>query len=99
MKTIDRREATDGAVVIYFNGNQTKHVGLVDGDRIRSKWGIGYVWRHSEFEVPEAYGDLIRYFKPVKRAAALSAYDAYVSFRYGKVLVERAKAQLDTPAK
>lgn len=94
LKTIDRQEATDGALVIYFNGDQTMHVGLVDGDRIRSKWGIGHVWRHPEFEVPETYGDLIRYFEPVKRTAALSAYNAYVLARYGKILVEQGKRAL-----
>jgi hypothetical protein len=92
---IDRREATQGAVVIYYRGNETKHVGLVDGDKIRSKWGIGHVWRHPAFEVPDSYGDLIRYFEPVKRPAALGAYRAYVSRKYGKNTVARARRQLD----
>jgi hypothetical protein len=74
---------------------QTAHVGLVDGDRIRSKWGIGHVWRHPRFEVPERYGDLILFFAPVKRAATVRAYNAYVVAKYGKVLIDRAKQKLD----
>ncbi len=52
----------DGAVVVYFDGEGPRHAGLLDGDDVVSKWGLGHLWRHGCWEVPRAYGDTVRLF-------------------------------------
>ena len=55
------REITD-EVVVYFDGEIAKHFGIIiENDMIVSKWGIGLVWKHSVFEVPLSYGDIVKY--------------------------------------
>ena len=63
-----------GALILYFSGEEWRHIGeMVDTDRVRSKWGEGFpVYEHGIWEVPEAYGDTVRYFEPVTGSDALA---------------------------
>jgi len=59
-------EATEGDLVFYFADSGLKHAGLLrDDGRVTSKWGIGHLYEHELFEVPESYGTYVRFFKPV----------------------------------
>jgi hypothetical protein len=57
LKEIPDSEASDGHVVLYFKDGKTKHVGLMQGDRVISKWGKNPVYEHPIAEVPASYGD------------------------------------------
>lgn len=48
-------------VVVYFNGSEVTHFGLIDGEKIKSKWGSGLIWEHMLFEVPVTYGNTVKF--------------------------------------
>jgi hypothetical protein len=49
--------ATPGEkLIIYFRDGAPKHAGVLDGDRVTSKWGDGYFFEHAVYEVPTNYG-------------------------------------------
>jgi hypothetical protein len=64
--------ARDGDLVVYFNGEgRFKHVGLNFGKaRVLSKWGMGHLFEHGLFEVPESYGTNVRFFRELPYDAA-----------------------------
>lgn len=62
---VDAPSATapaDEKICAYFEGSKLVHVGLAMGNLIRSKWGVGYFYQHQIFEVPECYGNAVRFF-------------------------------------
>lgn len=57
-------EKSEECLVFYFSDKNLRHVGLSKADeRMVSKWGIGHLYEHEIFEVPESYGSRIRIFK------------------------------------
>ena len=54
------RKAND-EVVVYFKDGVPTHFGKLENDLIISKWGIGLIWKHKLFEMPQSYGDIARY--------------------------------------
>lgn len=51
----------DDKIVVYFKEGLPKHFGLIDNDKIISKWGIVHVWKHGLWEVPLSYGGIAKY--------------------------------------
>jgi hypothetical protein len=49
------------------------------GEGVIPKWGLGHVWQHPTFEVPESYGDVIRTFKKVERESASAWFVDYAT--------------------
>jgi hypothetical protein len=88
LQEIDRPSSANDDLVVYA-GSGIEHAGLVDGDRVRSKWGEGHVWRHPLLEVPANYGSSIRYFRRVTPEAALSSFYKYARANYGNAVVDR----------
>lgn len=72
-------EAREGDLVFYFNGEgRFKHAGVRTGSgRVVSKWGTGHLYEHDTFEVPESYGETVRYFRKPSYEDAL---EHFVSF-------------------
>lgn len=71
-------EVGDNDIVIYFNGAEIKHAGKISvNGRVISKWGIGHLFEHSIFEVPEQYGNDIRYYKQLAKETALDYFFKY----------------------
>jgi hypothetical protein len=64
---IPPEEVEKGDLVFYFSEDgRIKHAGLVVGDnRVESKWGLGHLFQHGLFEVPESYGTRVRFFKKI----------------------------------
>ena len=62
--------ARDGDHILY-SGVQIEHAGRVRTGAIESKWGSGHIWRHGVYEVPENYGDTIRFYRHFSRESAL----------------------------
>lgn len=58
-------DAREGDIVLYFNEDgRFKHAGLIGANgRVVSKWGIGHLYQHELFEVPESYGTTVRFFR------------------------------------
>lgn len=53
---------------------------------MESKWGTGHIWQHGVYEVPDCYGDTVRFFRPFSREMALQALlDFYPGARIEKV--------------
>jgi len=73
-RSTDLASAEDGDVVVYFRDGQPRHAGVLRSGRVISKWGAGptSIWDHSLLEVPEAYGDEIKIYRPLEGAE--SAY-------------------------
>ena len=56
-------EATASSLVLYFAGSDWRHIGTADAsDRVVSQWGTFAVYGHGLFEVPQGYGDAVRFF-------------------------------------
>ncbi len=59
----DKQEESD-RIVVYFEGDTAKHFGLIEGDKVESKWGsYGHVWNHGLLEIPLLYGTVFKYSK------------------------------------
>jgi hypothetical protein len=61
---VTQRGAREGRFVFYFNdAGRFKHAGRMLGDgRVISKLGIGHLYEREVFEVPESYGNTVRFF-------------------------------------
>ena len=71
-------DPTKGDLVVYFDSISVMHIGrLLSESRVESKWGIGHLYHHGLFEVPERYGSIVRYFIPISSDVALDEYVAY----------------------
>ena len=55
------------------------HAGLVAGQRVRSKWGIGNLWEHAIWEVPTSYGETAERFTIADVGALEPAFEAYAA--------------------
>jgi hypothetical protein len=57
-----------GSLVLYFLGSDWRHIGTADtSDRVVSQWGTFAVYEHGFFEVPQGYGNTVRFFgKPAQ---------------------------------
>ena len=76
LRPTDMDHADDRDLVLYFEGPIVKHAAKISGDRLISKWGSFHLWNHGLWEVPEAYGNEIRYFRAISRDAVSSAFFA-----------------------
>jgi len=74
---VERGEATTGCLVCYFE-SRWKHVGVCTvGARVTSKWGTYPLYEHELAEVPDLYGDCVRFFERPSRTEALSLFRTY----------------------
>ncbi len=68
-------DAQAGDLVFYFEDGQFKHAGMITGDgRVVSKWGSGQLYEHDLYEVPDSYGDDVRYFASLSCDAAFEYF-------------------------
>jgi hypothetical protein len=78
-------EATDGAdgdFVMYFSQGRWTHIARMAGAaRAISKWGMGLLCDHDLSEVPEQYGDQVRFFHNPGADASLDLFVRYAEAR------------------
>jgi hypothetical protein len=68
-------EARSGDLVFYFQDGSFRHAGMLTEDgRVVSKWGTGQLYEHGLYEVPDTYGDEIRYFASLSCDAAFEYF-------------------------
>jgi hypothetical protein len=68
-------------LVFYFSGDgRLRHAAIFfGGDRFQSKWGLGYLFEHRLFEVPESYGNSARFFRGFAYPRAIGCFTAYAA--------------------
>lgn len=77
-----KSNSTSKNIIVYKHDDKIKHVGLtVSKTRARSKWGLGYLYEHDIFEVPEEYGNDIELYSPLDKEKAL---DYFIEFARSK---------------
>jgi hypothetical protein len=81
---IPREEAQSGDHVIYAVA-EIEHAGILRGERVESKWGLGHLWRHGVTEVPLRYGDRVRYFRQLTPEICARAFHEYAAQRGSRV--------------
>jgi hypothetical protein len=74
----------EGDYILYRNPKedpeQITHSGLIDGDKVISKWAWGPLIQHSVWDVPASYGDNISYFKKINPDTARELYWDYKEY-------------------
>jgi len=74
--------ASDGDLVMYFSQGRWTHIGRLMGpERAVSKWGVGLLYEHDLPEVPEQYGDEVRFFCHPGPDASLDLFVLYAKAR------------------
>jgi hypothetical protein len=67
-----------GSLVLYFSGSDWRHIGTETGlHRVTSQWGAYPIYEHGLCEVPERYGDVVRFFDKPPPGQALSDFLDY----------------------
>jgi len=82
LEKTDQQSVQDKDFVMYFEKGKWKHVGFwrLD-DRVESKWGLGLLYNHGQWEVPSHYGDEIRFFRSVSPEAGIEHFIRYAQSR------------------
>jgi hypothetical protein len=94
---VHRDESGIGDLVLYRDGLEARHAGVLHGRGIRSKWGIGHLWDHALFEVPATYGTTIEYFRSISQATAVTAFLRYARHRLGSVTFDQVVGRRRRP--
>ncbi len=78
LKEKHQDDANSGDLIFYLDRHQFCHVGIMQSPTtVISKWGIGNLYRHSIWEVPTSYGNLVRIFESIAPKVAWDAFEAY----------------------
>ena len=73
LQEVSPERAEEGDHVLYF-GQQLEHAAKIKGAVIESKWGKGHLWSHPAYELPQKYGNSIRFFRQISRDEAIAAF-------------------------
>lgn len=72
LEEVGPEDAENGDHILY-SSVQITHAGRVQAGALESKWGTGHIWRHGVYEVPENYGDSVRFYRHFSRESTLQA--------------------------
>ena len=81
--------AREGDLVLYLAGGRVEHAARLSADLLISKWGLGHMWRHGLFEVPEAFGGKVKCFQAFSSDAAGDAFIKYAKHVIGGDRIEQ----------
>ena len=74
----------DGDYVIYQDlvgyPDRLSHIGVLEGDKIVSKWAWGPLIKHDVWDVPKEYGGTVFYLKAIPEERTVKLYERYKSF-------------------
>ena len=86
LEEINKDEIRPDHVVVYLDSKATpQHAGKIvtlDG-RIKSKWGGGLFLEHGLWEVPERYGNTVRFYRSIRAGQAEQTFLEFVKSRDG----------------
>jgi hypothetical protein len=77
-------EIQEGDIVIYYTGGTPTHAGLIKNGLVVSKWGTAHLWQHNLFEVPQRYGNEVRFFRPITEEDSQLAFLRYAEMKTGR---------------
>jgi hypothetical protein len=79
LEEISPEDVSQGDLVFFFNDEgRLRHAGLnLSNGRVLSKWGLGYLYSHATFEVPDSYGNIVRYFRQLTLENALRHFKTF----------------------
>lgn len=66
-------QAAEGDLAVY-QATGLVHTGVVAGQGIVSKWGMGHTWHHPPFEMPISYGTSVTYYRRLPLNEVVLAY-------------------------
>lgn len=70
---------------VLYSSSRIEHAGKVVENAIESKWGKGHLWRHGVFEIPQSYGDTVRFFHDISKEEYIQAFHEYSAARHAVV--------------
>lgn len=85
LEEVQPEDVRNGDIVIYYDAAAT-HAGRVVDGQVISKWGTAHTWRHGLFEVPEPYGNVVRFFRPMAREDSVCAFLDYAAEKLGNAV-------------
>ncbi len=69
-------------IVLYFDQGKPTHAGrIVANKRVISKWGTGHLYEHDLLDIPESYGNEVRFYKRIDKETALELFLDYAEFQ------------------
>lgn len=76
---VNQADVHEGDLVFYFGDDgRFQHAGMcVTDGRVVSKWGIGHLYEHGLFEVPESYGTKVRFFRKLSYEEAFENFTRF----------------------
>jgi hypothetical protein len=78
LNEIAAQKGVDGDLVMYLDQDRWSHIGRLAGrERALSKWGVGLLYEHDLCEVPEQYGDEVRFFRNPGCEASIDLFIRY----------------------
>lgn len=77
-----------GDLVLYRDHQQITHAGVVEANRVISKWGTGHLWLHGLLEVPAKYGDVTSFHEAPVRTKMIAKFVEFAREREGCELVD-----------
>ncbi len=77
LNEIDSLDVQDGDIIVYFNSDVPTHAGNMLRERVKSKWGKGLLLEHEIYEVPELYGEEVKFYKYIPFEDCIEAFIFY----------------------
>ena len=75
LQEVRGEDAKDSDLIVYFDGEQPTHAGLMETERVISKWGRpGHVYKHRILEVRSTYGTHTKLYKKMDPKKATQKY-------------------------
>lgn len=75
---------TNGDYIVYQDlenyPDSLTHIGVLEGDKVVSKWAWGPLVKHDMWDVPAEYGNNIFYLKSIPSHTAHEIYEKYKEF-------------------
>ena len=70
-------------LAFYFStDSRIRHAAVfVGSDRFQSKWGLGYLFEHALFEVPDTYGESVRFYKHLPYPHGIKHFIAFAQYK------------------
>ena len=93
LEEVNPTDVSNGDVVVYSIGAVPKHAGKAHSGAVLSKWGTGHPWHHRLFELPTRHGNVVRFFRGLRREDSGSAFLEYARQCLGENTVNHLLGQ------
>ncbi|MDP3880633.1 MAG: hypothetical protein Q8Q32_00410 [bacterium] len=84
LERVAESDSQNGDYVIYADSVRypevLTHGGILDENKVLSKWAWGPLLRHKALDVPDSYGSELSYFRQIEKSKAAELYWEYKSY-------------------